>query len=791
MKPVWKIAACLYVLLTLANFATVDAAPFAKTIRFDQPNGSRIELWGMGDEFAAVFETLDGYSVVFDFAQQAYCYARRANDGTELLSTGVQVGQGNPAILGLTPHLRICPQTVKAQSSAKRRQWEKGMDLSRRWQALKAARRFDEQPYKEKIAPRPLPSSPTIGNKVGLCLLVDFDDDPATVPQSNIVDFCNGDAYAGFGNNGSVKTYFQDNSGGLLTYSNVVTAYIRIPNSLHPKSYYVDTSVFGNYITNGQNLIRDALAVMKALPNYTTEILPTFNALTVGPGHYVVAFNVLFAGGYGNVWLSGLNPHCYWMESHELSPGGQKLVRYQISPIEASLELGTFCHENGHMLCGFWDIYDYDLDSCGGAGSFCLMGLGGGGTNPVQFNAYLKWGAGWGTVSDFTRQSSLTASAGPGFNRFYRFPRPGVTTEYFMAENRQKTGRDVNLGGAGIALWHIDELGDHNNQSRVANTNHANYEVTLVQADNLWHFQNNVNTGDPNDLYYCGNTAVGYSNTFSDRSAPGAHWWDGTPSGLVLSNFSATANTMTFDVDTPGVLQFSASSNTVNETGGNVTLTVTRSGGSSGEARVGYGTVDGTAGAGTDYTARSGSLTWADGDTAAQTIAIPIMNRSGSQGSRSFSVVLSSASGAALGSPVTQVVTIESMRIGPLIKANNLEGSVTVSESEFVSMTVELVPGPYEDVPVDWWIAACVGGWDWYYVNSALQWRSFDGHPATCQPVHQGPLFNLRMTTILDRVRLSPGVYDFWFAVDYPLDGSLNLAGQMVLDRVTVSVIAE
>ena len=56
-------------------------APFAERMPFTQPDGSRIELWGEGDEFYAVFETLQGYTVVFDPALKAYCYARLALDG--------------------------------------------------------------------------------------------------------------------------------------------------------------------------------------------------------------------------------------------------------------------------------------------------------------------------------------------------------------------------------------------------------------------------------------------------------------------------------------------------------------------------------------------------------------------------------------------------------------------------------------------------------------------------------------------------------------------------------------
>ena len=35
--------------------ACASAAPFAKTFRFTQPDGTRIEVWGEGDEFRAVF----------------------------------------------------------------------------------------------------------------------------------------------------------------------------------------------------------------------------------------------------------------------------------------------------------------------------------------------------------------------------------------------------------------------------------------------------------------------------------------------------------------------------------------------------------------------------------------------------------------------------------------------------------------------------------------------------------------------------------------------------------------
>jgi len=393
------------------------------------------------------------------------------------------------------------------------------------------------------------PSLATIGLKVGLCLLLDFSDDPATIPQAEIINFCNADNYAGYGNNGSVKKYFQDISNNLLTYTNIVTVYIRMKR---PKSDYDDTSKDSGDQAN--LLIQDAIAILKELPNYATEITPAFSNLTADGDGNVLACNVFYAGGNRGVWGYGLWPHAwglYTVGAQALTPE-TAVFNYQITPIGSSLELGTFCHENGHMLCGFPDLYDYGYDSTGGAGMFCLMDRGGSGSNPVQVCAYLKRASGWATTVELSNSSSLTASltasAGQDFNRFYRYEKPGVPTEYYLVENRQRAGRDTQLPASGIAIWHIDELGDRDNQSLIYNTTHANYEATLVQADNLWHFESNANAGDANDLYSSGNVAAGYINAFSDATLPSAWWWDGSASGLVFGPFSTNGTTMTFAV---------------------------------------------------------------------------------------------------------------------------------------------------------------------------------------------------------------------------------------------------
>ncbi|MGA4577444.1 M6 family metalloprotease domain-containing protein [Limisphaera sp. VF-2] len=526
----------------------MGAAPFKGTFEFRQPDGTLIVVRGEGDEFYAHFETPDGYTVTFDPALRAYCYARVSPEG-RLVSTGIPVHLARPAELGLEPGLRPDAAVIRTEAQERRRRWEEAMEIDVRWETLKALQRAAEAGGPEDAPP----TAPTLGVKVGLCLLIDFPDEPATVPRSEIEAFCNADQYSGYGNNGSVKKYFQEVSNGLLIYSNVVTVYVRVPQ---PKSYYNDVTKDSGEQAN--ELIRDAVAALRSLPNFQTEVLPMLQGLTVDNQNRVVACNVFYAGDNGGVWSMGLWPHAWTLVrvgAQELWPGGKKIWRYQISNIGQQLELGTFVHENGHLLCGFPDLYDYDYDSKGGAGVFCLMGYGSFGPNPVQVCAYLKRAAGWATVTDLTRTSALlatvTATPGPGFNHFYRYRKPGSSTEYFLIEARFQTNRDARLPASGVAIWHIDELGNRDDQRRDPNTRHQNFEVTLIQADNRWDLHRNVNAGDREDLYYAGNPASGYRNVFSDGSAPAARWWDGTSSGLLLQHFGQPAPTMEFVVGNP------------------------------------------------------------------------------------------------------------------------------------------------------------------------------------------------------------------------------------------------
>lgn len=549
MKFVWN-SKRVWLTIALSGLAGVQlsAAPFDRVWKVKQPDGTVIQIHGKGDDFSADME-VGGYTIIFDRETKSYMYALRSAEG-KLQSSGLVAGRDNPSAANLPQHLRADAAVVKDERQARFLRWDQTTQNSNRWNARKAAisklsASASSGTLEAGIAYAP-PGGTTLGNKVGLCLLVDFSDDVATIPQANIVNFCNGDNYTGYGNNGSVKEYFQDVSNNRLNYSNVVTVYLRVP---YPKTYYNDPA--NDDAAN--ELVKNALDVLKALPNYQAEIWPQMQTLSLDGGGNVVACNVFYAGHPDVGWAQGLWPHSwglYQVGAQALGPG-VSVLRYQMTDIGDALTLGTFCHENGHMLCDYPDIYDYDYDSAGGAGGFCLMDYGGHGGNPVKPCAYLRMHSGWLDVLDLATVTDFSVILTTTNTTIYKYTKPAVATEYYLFENRQQSGRDANIPGSGIAIWHCDERGNKDDQRHAYNTTHQNYEVQLMQADNLWHLNNNVNGGDESDLYYLGNPAAGYTNEFSDDTAPSAKWWDGSVSDLFVGDFSVLGETMTMGLIKP------------------------------------------------------------------------------------------------------------------------------------------------------------------------------------------------------------------------------------------------
>jgi hypothetical protein len=117
-------------------------------------------------------------------------------------------------------------------------------------------------------------------------------------------------------------------------------------------------------------------------------------------------------------------------------------------------------------------------------------------------------------------------------------------------------------------------------------------------------------------------------------------------------------------VQAASTLQFTATTYTVAENAGAVTLTVQRLGDTNTEVSVDYATADGTATNGFKYTAVSATLAFAAGQTN-QVIVVPILNEGLVEGTKSFRVVLTNAVGdAVLGTRSSATVSILDNDIG-------------------------------------------------------------------------------------------------------------------------------
>ena len=328
----------------------------------------------------------------------------------------------------------------------------------------------------------------------------------------------------------SVREYYRDVTHGLIDIQGDVVGPYRLPQSL--KTYAHAAAGTGSAVPNAQTMARDAVTASDPNVNFT----PYDND---GNG-YVDAFIVIHAGPGGEV--TG-NPDDIWSHKWTLDGGARNVDNtkiYAYLTVPEDCKIGVCAHELGHLLFGFPDLYDTDYSS-EGIGNWCLMAggsWGGGGDTPVHPSAWCKANQGWVKVDVSKTNGQLSIPDVKSSHTVHRLWNKGaVGNEYFLLENRQRTGFDVSLPGAGLLIWHVDE-------GQTSNTDENHYKVALMQADGARDMEHNRDRGDAGDPYPGDHN----NRTFNSTSTPNSKSYSHADSHVAVTGIGPSGATMTVQI---------------------------------------------------------------------------------------------------------------------------------------------------------------------------------------------------------------------------------------------------
>lgn len=401
-------------------------------------------------------------------------------------------------------------------------------------------------------------SSATVARNV-LCVLVEFSDKAESVDPGEF------DTLMFVNQFGSVRHFFNE-----VSYDSYDVVTVNLPSSIgwvsapQTYTYYCNGENGLNYYSypkNAQRLTEDIVNLIDPVVNFADYdndgdgYVDGIVIVHTGPG-------AEYKGGDVNyIWSHKWNTHSPMLRD------GKNVFEYSCQPeywgTPGDMTLGVFVHELGHLLFGLSDLYDTDYSSKG-IGKWSLMaggswnGPGGLGGSPAHPDAWSRSQCGFATTVNIT--SNVTGQAIPDVETnssgaILRLWTNGtVGNEYFLIENRRRTGYDAYLPSEGLLIWHIDE----NVAASVANDNEwypghtttGHYLVALEQADNLFALEKNLGNGDTGDPFpgSFGRTA------FSGLTSPSSNDYSSAGTLIAVSNISAAGATMTADLSVSLVL---------------------------------------------------------------------------------------------------------------------------------------------------------------------------------------------------------------------------------------------
>ena len=411
-----------------------------------------------------------------------------------------------------------------------------------------AVRRAQAQGRQKRMLRKAQASNAFQGTKKGLIILVQFTDSKFKSGHDLALykRIANEANYSDNNFRGSIKDYFKAQSHGLFELDFDVAGICQLQ---HTYAYYGKNSN-DNDVRAGQMVAEACLLAHEHGTDFSKYDWD-------GDGEVDQVF-VLYAG-HGEASYDK-DPDTIWPHMHYLSASDYRkslsLDGVTVDTYACSCELngdgnldgiGTFCHEFSHCM-GFPDLYDTSYAGWFGMGDFDLMCSGsynGDGICPAGYSAYEKAQCGWLTLKDMTNIEQETSIVGvqpmSADGDAYIIKNKGHEDEYYILENRQKTGWDSYLPASGLMITHVDydaDIWDWNMPNTSGKYEDANGNTKTNDHQRLTIFRAGKSTaeyGDASDLY-----PYGSNNSLTKTSSPASTLYNTNSDGSKCMHVAIT-----------------------------------------------------------------------------------------------------------------------------------------------------------------------------------------------------------------------------------------------------------
>lgn len=370
---------------------------------------------------------------------------------------------------------------------------------------------------------------PTRGTVRVLALLISFSDYPGVTTPAYFANRLFGDGVGGPPFD-SLRDFYLRSSYDQLTITGNVLGWYQAP---YARSTVAETGA------GRANLIKEALNFYEAQGH-------DFSQYDNDGDGAIDYFCVFWTGPHGE-WASFWWGYYTWFSDSTYRLDGKRLTNYSWQWELYSYPNGTFSpstiiHETGHAL-GVPDYYDYDdaVGPRGGVGNLDIMdGTG-------DHNCFSKFMLDW--IAPTVVSNGAVTLRGSGLYPDAVLFMPGAASgqifgEYFMVQNRQRSGNDTGLftGTDGLLVWHVDARLDAWSSDFLYDNSYTEHKLLrLMEADGLEEIETLNASADAGDYYLPG-------STFGPYSTPNSSRYGGVATGMGVMDIANVTGGVRFTV---------------------------------------------------------------------------------------------------------------------------------------------------------------------------------------------------------------------------------------------------